>query len=90
MNGTMISLTKYIVRVFARVWFEINKESHFINVSKHIFCVIAFFRFMPGPETYIMAKCFKLKPFYLHEENVISAMPCDERDHIYVLRARKV
>lgn len=83
-------LVKYVVKVYAPIWFLIKQHSSFKDGSKHIFQLIILSRFLPGNLKSIVDSVIERNAFFAHPENLLISMLVDDRDYIRELALRRI
>lgn len=83
-------LFKYVVKVYAPIWFLIKQNASFKDGAKHIFHLITYSRFLPENLRYVMNSVVERNAFFAHPENLLVSMLFDERDYIRRLAFRRI
>ncbi|KAK3929311.1 Defensin [Frankliniella fusca] len=73
------TLTKYIVKVYAPVWFSVKVNWQFYNSSLHVWSMIQFSRYLPRKYREIVDLTIERNAYALHPENLLIAMLRDSR-----------
>lgn len=83
-------LTRFIVRVYAPMWFEIKTKPFCQYGAKHVWKTIHLSRDFPENFKIIIDKVIAANAYFAHPENVLLAMLTDSRDHIRELAVRRI
>lgn len=86
----LTNLTKYIIKVYAPVWFNIKKDSSFKQGPTHVFKLIALSRCLGSDIKKIIDPVIQRNAFFAHPENLLLAMLYDEKNYIRELGLRRI
>lgn len=89
-SQSLVTLTEYVIKVYAPVWFSIKLKPQCYYGATHLWKCIHFSRFLSSNDRDVVDRCIQHNAYYGHPENVILNMMVDERKHIRELAARKV
>lgn len=84
------TLLKFILIVYAPMWFTIKTKPSCMYGANHLFKTILISRYLPGPLKSIIDPVIQRNGFFGHPENIILAMLADDRQHIKTLALRKL
>jgi len=70
-------LCKYIVRVYAPVWFNIKASPYFWNGAAHFWKLVFFSRFLPTDCLEVVDNVLRRNAFYAHPKNLLISMLCN-------------
>ncbi|ESN96663.1 hypothetical protein HELRODRAFT_163757 [Helobdella robusta] len=83
-------LVKYVVKVYAPIWFSIKQKTSFKDGAKHIFNLILISRYLPTNLRTIVDSVIERNAFYAHPVNLLVSMLFDDRDYIRELACRRI
>ena len=89
-SDNLKTLTEYVVKVYAPIWFHIKLKPSCVNGSKHFWRLIKFSRYLCEQHLKIIDPVIQRNGYYAHPENVLLCMLCDERKHIRELGLRRL
>lgn len=83
-------LTTFVVKVYARMWFEIKTQPRLENGANHLWKMISFSRELPDNVKNIIDKVIQDNAYFAHPENLLLTMLTDKRKHIRELAVRRI
>ncbi|KAL4718111.1 hypothetical protein ACJJTC_005692 [Scirpophaga incertulas] len=89
-TSALVTLTTFIVKVYAPSWFAIKSKPSCKDGSRHLFNIIYSSRYLPDDLKGIVDTVIQRNAYFAHAENVLLAMITDERKHIRELAARRI
>lgn len=89
-SPNLVTLTEYIVKVYAPVWFDIKAKPLVYDGAKHLWKAISASRIFPDTVTTIIDKVFTDNGYFAHPENLLLSMLVDSRKHVRELAARRI
>lgn len=75
-------LVKFIMMVYAPIWFFVKYQSSLQFGAQHVFKMISFSRFLPPHLKSCVDSVIQRNSFFAHPENLLVAMLFDTREHI--------
>ena len=89
-SENLIHLVKYIVKVYAPMWFEIKRKPQCYDGPRHFWQALYYSRYLEEPLRKIIDKVFINNAYFAHQENIVLAMLFDERPTIRMLALKKI
>ena len=89
-SGNLSLLTKYVMEVYAPMWFKIKTEPYVQSGAKHLFHVITFIKKQVDHIQNAVLPVVMRNAYFPHGENIILAMLIDERSYIRELGWRRI
>lgn len=86
----LCTLTKYIMTVYAPLWFEIKRNSSCKDGAKHLFRLIQLSRYLDKELRDIVDSVVQRNAYFGHPENILLCMISDDRKHIRDLGLRRI
>jgi hypothetical protein len=83
-------LVKYVLKVYAKMWFEIRAKPNITNGARHLWQTIVFSNEFPDHVKTIIHKVIQGNGYFGHCENIILSMLTDSRKHIRALAVRRI
>jgi hypothetical protein len=87
---TLQLLAKFIVQVYAPVWFAIKTTPSCKDGAKHVWLTINLSRALPEEVRAVIDPVIQRNAYFAHPENLLLAMAFDERDHVRQLALRRI
>jgi hypothetical protein len=87
---TLQLLAKFIVQVYAPVWFGIKTTPSCKDGAKHVWLTINLSRALPEEVRAVIDPVIQRNAYFAHPENLLLAMAFDERDHVRQLALRRI
>lgn len=84
------TLTEYVVKVYAPIWFYIKLKPSCVDGAKHLWRLIMFSRYLCDEYLKIIDPVIQRNNYYAHPENMLLCMLTDERKHIRELALRRL
>ena len=81
-SPNLMLLTKYVIKVYAKMWIVIKSKPSFFYGSANVFNLISESRFLPTEFHDVVKRCIQRNWFYLHPENILLSMLTDQRVEI--------
>lgn len=79
------TLAKYIVQVYAPVWFMIKTKPKCIYGARHLHQLIKRSRYLPADQRATVDAAIQTSGFFAHPENVLLSMLFDERYDLFLV-----
>jgi len=89
-SENLTTLVKYVIKVYAPVWFHIKVHSACTEGPKHVWRLISFSRYLEPKCTAIIDDVIQRNAYFSHTENILLAILTDERKHIRELACRRI
>lgn len=89
-SESLITLTEFIVKVYAFTWFEIKASPHVKDAPKHLLGMIKRSSYLPEHLQIVVRNVIQRNGFFAHSENILLAMLQDERRRIRELALRRI
>lgn len=89
-SNSLLSLTKFVVMVYATSWFRIKLHPNITQGPYHLWRMIKDSEYLPAELRAIVNKCLQRNAFFAHEENILMAMLFDARPHMVQLALRRI
>lgn len=89
-NVNLVTITKYVINVYARLWFSIKKDWKIAHASIHTWKAIEYSRYLPTRVRAKVDTTIQKNAFSLHPENLLVAMLFDERQDIRQLAVTRI
>lgn len=83
-------LTKFIVKVYAPLWFQIKCNSSCVNGAKHVLQTIKRSRYLEQDLKSVIDPVIQRNACFVHPENLLICMLHDTRPHIRELALRRI
>lgn len=94
-SDIILTLTTYILKVYAPVWFAIKIHSSVVDGPRNLFKLISLSRYLPDNLKQIVDPVIQRNSFFAHPENILLCMLADPNEkirktaHQHILSARK-
>ncbi|GBN35951.1 hypothetical protein AVEN_270990-1 [Araneus ventricosus] len=89
-SQNLIILMKYLMPVYAPMWFEIKMKSNCPYGAQHFWKMISLARQLPDNVKQIIYKVFSNNAYFAHPEHILLTMIHDSRKHISELAVRRI
>ena len=89
-SSILIEIVQFIMTVYVPVWFNIKKNSSFIEGEKHFFEMMRLTQTMPERTRAIANKVIQRNCFFAHQENILVSMINDNDRCIRKLGWRRI
>lgn len=89
-SEALVTLTTFIVNVYAPMWFKIKTKPSAIYGAQHLHESIVLSRYLSNDLKDIIDPVIKRNGFFGHSENVLISMLADNRNHIRELALRRI
>ncbi|KAE8743708.1 hypothetical protein FOCC_FOCC009659 [Frankliniella occidentalis] len=89
-SATLKTLTQYIVKVYAVMWFTIRREPLATSGPLHIMKHISLSRFLPKKARDIVFHSLAINCYYAHPENILLSMVVDERQRVREVAVQRI
>lgn len=89
-SSTFNEIVRFIMTVYAPIWFKIKKNSSFTEGAKHFFEMMRLSQTMPQRSKTIANKVLRRNSFFAHPENILISMLHDDEQHIRELGWRRI
>ena len=73
-SENLIHLVKYMVKVYAPMWFEIKRKPQCYDGPRHFWQALFYSRYLEEPLRKIIDKVFIKNAYFAHQENIVLAM----------------
>lgn len=84
------TLTTYILKVYAPLWFSIKVHSSCKDGAQHLWKTVKLSRYLSEDLKNIIDPVIQRNGYFAHPENILLAMISDERQHIRELGIRRI
>lgn len=84
------TVTEYVLKVYAPIWFHIKLEPSCENGAKHFWRLVKLSRYLCEQHLKIIDPVIQRNAYYAHPENVLLCMLNDERKHVRELGLRRL
>lgn len=78
-SKNLITLTDFVLKVYAPLWFTIKTKSSCIHGAKHVFKQIQLIRYLPSNLKSIVEVVVQRNSYFAHPENILLTMLGDDR-----------
>ena len=90
-SANLVLLTRFVINVYARSWFDIKYKSSFTDSPKHIFNMISrISEFDNALVTQICHRVISTNSYSLHSENILCTMLEDSDPLVRIIAANKI
>ena len=89
-SDSLKTLARYVVTVYARMWFSIKSKPSCKDGSRHLWQTIHLSRYLPDDLRKVVNAVLHRNGYFAHPENLLLAMITDERKHIRELGLRRI
>ena len=86
----LTTLTKFVIRVYAPMWFNIKCKPSCENGARHLFQTIQKSRYLPENLCSVLNSVIQRNGYFGHVENLLLSMITDERPRIRELGLRRI
>lgn len=89
-SSSLIEIVRYIMTVYAPIWFKVKKNSSFTEGAKHFFEMMRLSQTLPKRCKTIINKVLHRNAFFAHPENILISMIHDKEQHVRELGWRRI
>ena len=89
-SDNLIILSKYIINVYAPVWFYIKTKPYITEGARHIWRLVSFSRYLVPDLRNVVDVVIQRNGFFCHPENLILSMLTDNRENVRSLALQKL
>lgn len=89
-SKNLITLTDFVLKVYAPLWFTIKTKSSCIHGAKHVFKQIQLIRYLPAKLKAIVEDVVQRNSYFAHPENILLTMLGDDRKPIRKLAVSRI
>ncbi|CAH1110778.1 unnamed protein product [Psylliodes chrysocephalus] len=89
-SNELITITEFILKVYALVWFDIEVRSSCTEGSRHLFSLIRRSRYLPAAVKDVIDPVIQRNAFFDHPENILLSMLTDDRKPMRELALRRI
>ena len=81
-SDSLKTLARYVVTVYAQMWFSIKTKPSCKDGSRHLWQTIRLSRYLPSDVINVVNTVIQRNAYFGHPENLLLAMITDDRNHI--------
>lgn len=89
-SESLITLSEFIMKVYAPTWFEVKTSPWVKDAPKHLLGMIKKSAYLPKHLKEIVHNVIQRNGFFAHSENILLAMLQENRKHIRELAIRRI
>ena len=78
----MMTLAKFVIKVYAPIWFSIKLRPHCMEGPKHIMNMILLMKYMDSDIKLRLYSIIQRNAFFAHPENILLAIIADEQTNL--------
>lgn len=89
-SKNLITLTDFVLKVYAPLWFTIKTQSSCIHGAKHVFKQMQLIRYLPSKLKKIVEDVVQRNSYFGHPENILLTMLGDDRKPVRKLAVSRI
>ncbi|CAH1103705.1 unnamed protein product [Psylliodes chrysocephalus] len=89
-SNELKTITEFILKVYAPVWFDIKVRSSCTEGSRHLFSLIRRSRYLPAAVKDVIDPVIQRNAFFAHKENILLSMLTDDRKPMRELALKRI